>query len=320
MESGKLVEAEAAAHTAEHLFIRSLQDLGVDLTVHLVEQDGLRGKVKLKASRLDWKLMVGAMEATNRVIAADVPVTELSFPSVEEAKRAFPRLRAREERLQGDVRVIQIGDYDFATCAHSHARTSGGASLFFVDDFHSLAGSSYEFSFSTGRDAFMEVGVLMLEEVEAARHLHSRHGHVAEAAARAESDVSGLKGVVGDLTSRLFRSLRPSTSIPGIDTYAYDLGPAAGKVLLSEVGRAVASGRNLFVLGYREEGASFVLMASSQGVDVDCREVLSGVLSEQGGKGGGKVNFAMGGGPKVHAEKAIKKMVDVARRKLLENT
>src|SRR5271157_837842 len=102
METGAGAEAEAAAHTAEHLFIRSLQDLGVDLTVHVVEQEGFRGMVKLKASRLDWKALVDSMEATNGLIAADIAVKELSFPSVEDARRVFPRLRTREERLQGE--------------------------------------------------------------------------------------------------------------------------------------------------------------------------------------------------------------------------
>jgi len=114
-------KAEAAVHTAEHLFIRSLQNLGLDLTVHVVEQEGFQGKVKLTASSLDWKVIVDAMEATNRMIAASLPVEELHYASTEEAKREFPALRTREERLQGEVRVVRIGKYDVATCAYSHA-------------------------------------------------------------------------------------------------------------------------------------------------------------------------------------------------------
>ncbi len=320
METGTNAEAEAAAHTAEHLFIRSLQDLGVDLTVHVVEQEGLRGKVKLKASRLDWKALVDSMEAANRMIAADLPVKELSFSSVEEARRTFPRLRTREERLEGKVRVVQIGEYDAATCAHSHARSTATASLFVVEDFRSLAGSSYEFSFVTGREAMRLVGSTILSEVEAARHLHCRHNFIAEASARAEAELSSLKGVVGELTSRVFRSLHPSSSIGGTEIYAYDLGPVAGKVLLFEVGRAITSGRNLFVLGYSEKGTPFVLIARSPGVNLDCGKLLSDVLEEQGGKGGGEPNFAMGGGPGVRIKEVVERMVDLARPRLLENT
>ena len=320
MKAGTNAEAEAAAHTAEHLFIRSLQDLGVDLTVHVVEQEGFRGKVKLRASRLDWKALVDSMEATNRIIAADLPVKVLSFSSVEEARRAFPRLRTREERLQGKVRVVQIGEYDVASCAHSHAMSTGRASLFVIEDFHSLTGSSYEFSFVTGPEALRLVGSTLLDEVEAARHLHCRHSLIAGAAARAEDEILSLKEVVGDLTSRLFRSLRPSVSTGGTETYAYDLGAVAGKVLLSEVGRAIASGRNLFVLGYMEAGMPFVLVARSPDVKLDCRRLLSDALAEQGGKGGGEPNFAIGGGPKIRTGEAIARLVDQARLELLKNT
>jgi alanyl-tRNA synthetase len=316
MEAAAKAEAEAAAHTAEHLFIRSLQDLGIDLTVHVVEQEGFRGKVKLKASHLDWKSLIDAMESTNRMIAADLPVSEHHFPSVDDARKAFPRLRAREERLQGEVRVVQIGDFDFATCAHSHARSTGAASLFVVEDFHSLAGSSSEFYFATGPEALELVGETMLKEVEAERHLHSRHHALAEASARAEAEISDLKGVIGSLTSRLFRSLRPSTSIAGIDTYAYDLGPVAAKVLLSEVGKATASGRILFLLGYVQAGVPSILVASSPDVDLDCRKLLTEVLAAYGSRGGGEPRFAMGGGPGVDTAKAVERLVDQARARL----
>jgi alanyl-tRNA synthetase len=312
-------EAEAAGHTAEHLFIRRLQNAGVELSVHSVQQEGFRGKIKLNASRLDWKTVVGAMEETNLRIAAGMQVVEVSFPSLEEARRELPGLRAREERLRGSVRVVLIGDYDAATCAHSHAKSTAEAALFAIEDFHSLTGDSYEISFVTGREAFRRLGAMTLDLVEAARHLHGRHDGIAEASARLEAEAYELKRSLGELTSTLFRELTPSFVVGETQAYVRDLGAVSGKVLLSEVGSATVSGRRLFILGYREEGSPSILIARSPEVNLDCAEALSRVLAEQGGKGGGKKNFAMGGGPTIEVGRAIERLARDARRRLGEN-
>ena len=317
MQSSK--SEEAAAHTAEHLFIRSLQNEGVELTVHVVEQEGFRGTVKLRASHLDWKTAVKAMEATNVQIAAALPVSIVSYPTLREARIAHPALRARDERLEGSVRVVQIGDYDVATCAHEHAKSSREASIFAVEALRSLAGDSYEIEFVTGRDAFAHLGRMTMDLVDASKHLHGRHDHVVEAAERCEIELAEARSSMAGLTATLVRELSPSFSGGGGQVYARNLGAVAEKALLSAVGEATSSDSRLYVLGYVDKGNPSLLVAASSTFGLDCAQMLGEVLSGLGGRGGGKKNFALGGGPGVDFDRAVAMLSLRAREILSEN-
>jgi alanyl-tRNA synthetase len=312
--------AEAAAHTAEHLFIRSLQTLGVDLTVHVVEQSGWSGKVKLRASRLDWGLVTSAMASTNRAIAADLPVQELTFPSVSEAVEKFPKLRAREDRLGRTVTVIAIGDFDWATCAHSHAGSTGEASLFLVTDLHSLTGGSFEVSFACGEEALDGVGALVRDRARAADILNAKKGEVSQAAVRVTAAFEDAKKAVRGLTSKLVRGLPSDRTVTGARFFSADLGDVASKVLLSEVGLAIQNPRTAYVISYRQEGVPFVLVARSADLAFDCAEMVRRTLACLGGKGGGEPAFAMGGGPGVDAVAAASELAKEVRARLRENT
>src|SRR5687768_18368695 len=43
-----------------------------------------------------------------------------TFASLEEAKKHIPNLRANEERISGEVRVVEIEGHDVAACAMEH--------------------------------------------------------------------------------------------------------------------------------------------------------------------------------------------------------
>jgi alanyl-tRNA synthetase len=320
METEHKERAEAAAHTAEHLFIRGLQNLGIELTVHVVEQEGFRGKVRLKADHLGWEEVVGSMVSTNSRIQEDLPVSEHSLESLARARAKFPGLRTRDERLSGSIRVVQIGEYDTATCAHTHAKSTREAGIFVVEDFHSISGSSYEIAFVTGAPAFELLGKRTLAAVEAARRLRGRHDSIAESATRAGAELSEFKEAVDELTRRLVAGLRPVESVAEIDVYSSDLGPVAAKPLLSEVGMGISEEKRVYLLGYSQAGVPSILLACSQGIALDCSRMLSEALLPWGGKGGGAANFAMGGGPSIKPMEVIDGLLDAVRTRLRENT
>jgi alanyl-tRNA synthetase len=216
------------------------------------------------------------------------------------------------------VRVVLIGDYDAATCAHAHAKSTKEAALFAVEDLHSLSGHSYEIAFVTGPEAIRYLGAMTLDRAEAARHLHARHDDLAEASAKSESEISELKRTVRELTSKLFEGLAPSNEVEGTQIYARCLGRVSEKTLLSEVGRATGSGKRLYIIGYEEGGSRMVVVARSPVVNLDCAELLSQVLGEMGGKGGGRRNFAIGGGGGVEPARAVERIALAARRQMGE--
>ncbi|HEX9678282.1 hypothetical protein [Nitrososphaera sp.] len=110
-----------AAHTAEHAFIGALQNvLGQTLRVRKVEHKKDDNTAFVVIPQLDVDAVVKAEIMVNALIAEGRSVTTRTYPSLEGARKHNPSLRANEERISGEVRVVEIEDHDVAACAMDH--------------------------------------------------------------------------------------------------------------------------------------------------------------------------------------------------------
>src|SRR5262245_3421476 len=121
------------AHTAEHAFIGSLQKLlGHTLKVRKVEHKDAANTAFIVVPQLELEQVIKAESEVNSLIFEGRSVLARTFPSLEEAKRQLPDLRANEERIVGEVRVIEIENHDIAACAMDHASNLQECDFFLV--------------------------------------------------------------------------------------------------------------------------------------------------------------------------------------------
>ncbi len=113
-------------HTAEHIFARALQNFGVNLHVIKVDTESGATGTAFFEEKIDVGTLLQASAEVNNVIRKALSVSERFFDSIEKAKLEFPSLRLNEERLQGKekLRLVKIGDYDFAMCKHLHVENT----------------------------------------------------------------------------------------------------------------------------------------------------------------------------------------------------
>ncbi|MGC8478351.1 MAG: hypothetical protein ACP5NE_00260 [Candidatus Micrarchaeia archaeon] len=146
--------SEKELHTAEHIFARALQNLGIDL--HVVKVDTESGALgsAIFAENIGIEILQKAEEEANKVIRQALTVSEQFFESIEEAKLRFPSLRLNEERLKGKekLRLVQIGDYDFAMCKHPHASNTSQIIAFSLASVSHPEGKT-KIGFFAGNDA-----------------------------------------------------------------------------------------------------------------------------------------------------------------------
>ncbi|MGI0050036.1 MAG: hypothetical protein ACREAW_10885, partial [Nitrososphaera sp.] len=141
------------AHTAEHAFIGSLQKLlGQTLRVRKVEHKGSGNTAFIVIPQLDIDTVIKAESEVNSLIAQGRKVAARTFASLEEARSQMPNLRANEERIAGEVRVVEIENHDAAACAMDHASNLQECDFFLVTRL-SKSGSEYEVDFAVGRQA-----------------------------------------------------------------------------------------------------------------------------------------------------------------------
>lgn len=119
----------APMHTAEHILNATMVRL-------LGTERCFSAHINPKKSKCDYRFdrdltdeeSASIQDSVNRVLSADVPVTEEFIPRQEAAARF------NLERLPDDagetLRIVRIGDYDACPCIGEHVASTGQAGTF----------------------------------------------------------------------------------------------------------------------------------------------------------------------------------------------
>jgi Ser-tRNA(Ala) deacylase AlaX len=111
-------------HSAEHILNQTMVRLfacGRCFTAHL---DRKKSKCDYDFDHALTKAEIAEIEArVNRVIVADLPVTQ-SFVDRHTAEKRYDTGRLPAD-IEGDLRIIHIGDYDACPCIGEHVESTG---------------------------------------------------------------------------------------------------------------------------------------------------------------------------------------------------
>lgn len=286
------------AHTAEHIFMGSLQKLVDSISVRKVEHRDTINKAYLQSSELTLDLIYQAEVMTNDIIEEGRDVKEHKFSSIEEARKVFPQMRAYEERISGEVRVIEIDNYDYSACAREHAHKTSECEFFLVTRV-SKEGDQYEIEFLVGREAQKAAVDLSMKCIKVTRELGASMKTLEATARNIKEDLEMYKKRITTLTENFIDSLIPVNK-NGKVVYAKITQMLDDSTIMKKVGEIIKQS-NTIVIFVNINSRATVLLACNENVQVDCNTALKSILAKFGGKGGGKPNFATGS---VEREKA----------------
>ncbi|MEP7272818.1 MAG: DHHA1 domain-containing protein, partial [Acidobacteriota bacterium] len=219
-------------------------------------------------------------------------------------------LPLRKESFVSDcVRVVEIADFDFSPCGGTHAKRTGEVGLIAVRGWarakrmvrvefvcggralrdYRLANAtanSVARRFSVGRDeADASVTRLLEDHKIATRRLRE----LTEVAARAEAaELIEAEGVTAGITvvERIF----DDRSLDELKLLAH---------------RLVEHARIVALLGTRDGDMARLVFARSADLELDVGKLMRSACEAIGGRGGGKPDFAQGGGPATSQLEAV---------------
>lgn len=291
----RMADPEAAAHTAEHVFMRALTKR-VDVFPVLVEHDGWRGKIVLEGDEPTWIAVSEALAEANSILMEGRRVLEYVFPSLEDARRAFPGLRAYEERIKPPVRVVEVEGYDWAACARRHAESTLEAWCIFVSDLRSLSKGRYELRFSAGPAAAEACSIVLREAASAARALNAKLDSLSAQVTALISRANSLHEAQRAITRALLRGPKVIRTNSGTELRVVESRGLEFKGILQDSAAAAAeSGAFLLLVSPDESGGrAQVLLARPSASAVNVGDLLRELLRALGGNGGGRPEVATG--------------------------
>lgn len=281
-----------ALHTAQHMLSRALLDECGAATVssRLGEKSCT---IDVDVERLDEGRVARAESLVNAVIDDDVRVRAF-FPSAEELARLPLR---REPKVDAEIRVIEIGDFDVTPCGGTHCTGTAQVGLVRVTGVERYKGKM-RVSFSAGPRARGE----LFREQEVLRSLSSRFTcgpfDVAAAIDKLDRDLADARASLSKARGRLLEGmtaeLLEEASSLGARPFVRVIEDGDAAALRTVAGRLTETGACVVLLAAPSAEGTQVLIARGPDSDFDCGAFLKRAAEASAGRGGGKKERAEG--------------------------
>lgn len=301
------------AHTAEHAFIGALQKLlGHAIKVRKVEhkKDGSNTAFIVIPS-LDIDTVVKAEAMVNALISEGRAVTTRTYPTLEEAKRHNPGLRANEERIAGEARVVEIEGHDVTACAMDHASNLDECEFFLATRL-SRSGSECEVDFVVGRHAKETAVALSAKMMRVCEDLGANPNTVEATAKKMRSDAEVNLRKLRVLSRERLSGISPRAGA-GVTVFAGVFSSLADDQMIEFAGERIASPGTVVVVANIGADSAYLVFARSEAVDLDCNKLFREIAGADG-RGGGKPHFVTGVIKKEKAAEIVGRIADSVLR------
>jgi len=236
-----------------------------------------------------------AVDEANRVVWEDRPVV-VRFASADEARAAGLR---KESQREGELRLIEVVDFDLSACGGTHVARTGAVGIIAVTGTEKVKGG-LRVSFVCGRRALEQLRLLRDAVSGSLRALSVLPAELPDAIRRLQLDGKALRKRAGELQVAL--AGQEAERLLGL---ASDHGPATVVTAVMDGWearglRAVASSliarAPLQVVLATSEPPVSIVVAQSSANGADAAAVVARLTALFGGRGGGNRELAQAGG------------------------
>lgn len=243
--------------------------------------------------------MVQAEELANAVVFDDRPVCLHTVTPAEAAQ-----LPLRKESFNTDcIRVVEIADFDWSACGGTHAQRTGEVGLIAVRSWE-RAKRMTRVQFVCGGRALHDYRAANQTATSVARRLSVGRDEASEAVARLSEEHRQLGRRTRALVELAIKAeaqelfeAAPVTHNRRIILHIFDDRDFDDVKLLAH--RLVTYDGVLVLLATRTRAMARLVFARSADLPVEVHTLLHSACERLGGRGGGKADFAQGGGTRV---------------------
>ncbi len=221
-----------------------------------------------------------------------------------------------------EIRVVRIGDFDVEACGGIHCRNTLEVGAIKILSTKRIQDGVVRLEFASGMSAVERMMAAWEAVSDVSVKLNTTPDGLGAAVDKLLGDWKDLrkdldsvkKGLVGETVEDL---VKKAEQVKGVRVVRH-MQSEDMRHLVSLAKQLIAQPRTVAVLG-SDQGGAKVVVARSQDVSLDCRELVSQAMKVVGGSGGGKPDFAQGGGPDAaRIEQALDSAVGAVRKALGE--
>ena len=273
-----------AQHTAQHLLSGALLDRAAAATASArLGETALT--IDVQRDRIPEPELAAAEDLANALIDDDLAVRAW-FPPPDELAQL--KLR-RDPKVDADIRVVAIGDFDFSPCGGTHAARTSQLGAVRITGAERYKGMT-RVTFTAGRRG--RSGLFAHDHV--LRGLGTQFScapaDVPAAIDKLRRDAEGTRAEITALRGQLASAIVATLAGTGPVIAAL---PGDAELIRGVGAKLVAAGRDALLCSPDETGATVVLFRAA-GSTLDCGALWKQLASKLGGRGGGRADRAEG--------------------------
>ena len=243
---------------------------------------------------LSTEMIAEAEAEANRVVWEDRDLS-VRFVSDQDSDLRFRKKPART----GELRLIEIKDFDRSACGGTHVSRTGGVGIVAVSSWERFKGGT-RLEFVCGGRALSAYRFQRDTLAKSVRVLSVLPANLADAIEKTQFAKNEQKRTIRALQRRLSNCeaaalIERAEKINGI-TSVIEIVQNGDHLWMKDVAVAVVKKNGFAVVLLSETVPNSVVIARSSDVAIDASRVLRDLISRFGGRGGGKPKLAQGGG------------------------
>ena len=221
-----------------------------------------------------------------------------------------------------EIRVVRIGDFDVEACGGIHCKNTLEVGAIKILQTKRIQDGVVRLEFASGMSAVERMMSAWDTISDVSVKLNTTPDGVGVAVDKLLADWKDLrkdldsvkKGLVGETVEDL---IQKADQVKGVRVVRH-MQSEDMKHLVNLAKQIIAQPKTVAVLG-SDQGGAKVVVARSQDLALDCKALVSQAMKVVGGSGGGKQDFAQGGGPDASKiEQALDSAVAAVRKALGE--
>jgi len=285
-------------HSGQHILSQAfVQACGAETrSFHL---GALASTIDIELQSPTPDLLRAAEDIANAVVFEDRPM-RVHMVNEEEASRLPLR---KESAVRGDIRVIEIEDFDWSPCGGTHAQRTGQVGNIAIRSFERVRKLT-RVEFLCGMRALADYRLANNSAFAVARLFSCERDSSPDLAQRAVQENKDLKRQIRDLRELAMSAEASEILAAAPLNRGFKLIVAIFKLRDFEEVRILASKivqrePSVALLATTDEKGARLVFARSASLTQDMGQLLAKACATLGGRGGGKPDLAQGGGPHV---------------------
>ena len=281
-----------ALHTGQQILSRALLDVARAETVS-ARLGETACTIDVDAGAIEERDIARAEDLANAIIDDDVSI--LSYFPDPKALAALP-LR-RQPKVSDNVRIVQIGEFDWTPCGGTHCRQSAQVGLIHIASVERYKGGT-RVTFGAGRRARDQLVTDSVMLRSLALELSSGVRDVPAAIDRLKRDLTAARESLGlsraELAVRIADEMLLRAKHAGETTIIEFMGDASVDLLRAVAKRVTEVPDVVLLLAGREADGLAVIVTRAANGTFDCGAFLKRAAASCGGRGGGRPERAEG--------------------------